>query len=64
MKHEAFVLHSKFSSTVTVGGFDGPDDPALRAMQDRLSAMFSSPGAAMLQCFHRPVPMEVPREGR
>jgi hypothetical protein len=61
MKYEAFVLHSKFSSTVTVGGFDGPDDPALRAMQDRLAAMFSSPGAAMLQCFHRPVPMEVPR---
>jgi hypothetical protein len=26
---EAFVLHTRTSSVVTVGQFDGPDDPAL-----------------------------------
>lgn len=36
---EAFVLHTRNSSVVTVGQFDGPDDPALQAMKRMLSKM-------------------------
>jgi hypothetical protein len=62
---EAFVLHSKYSSSVTVGSFDGPNDPALIAMQDSLAARFNRPEFAQFQAqvqfFHRPVPMAIPR---
>lgn len=36
---EAFVLHTRNSSVVTVGQFDGPDDPALVATKRMLSKM-------------------------
>jgi len=36
---EAFVLHTRSASLVTVGQFDGPDDPALVEMRRRLQAM-------------------------
>lgn len=36
---EAFVLHTRNSSVVTVGQYDGPDDPALVATKRMLSKM-------------------------
>jgi hypothetical protein len=36
---EAFVLHTRTASMVTVGQFDAPDDPALLAVQRILSGM-------------------------
>jgi hypothetical protein len=36
---EAFVLHTRSASLVTVGQFDGPDDPALHAAQRTLASM-------------------------
>lgn len=36
---EAYVLHVQTGSRVTVGGFDGPDDPALIEMQRLLANM-------------------------
>ena len=32
---EAYVLHSSFSSIVTIGGFDSVQDPALKYMQEQ-----------------------------
>jgi hypothetical protein len=34
MRVEAYVLHTKYSSIVTVGAFDRMDDPALLTMQE------------------------------
>ena len=39
---EAFVLHTRTASLVTVGQFDGPDDPALLATKRLLTSMTSS----------------------
>ena len=36
---EAFVLHTRNASIVTVGQFDGPDDPSLLAFKRMLSGM-------------------------
>jgi hypothetical protein len=36
---EAFVLHTRNSSIVTVGQFDGPNDPALVQTQNLLNGM-------------------------
>src|SRR5205823_1680184 len=36
---DAYVLHTRGSSIVTVGGFDSPDDEQLRKMQQNLSRL-------------------------
>jgi hypothetical protein len=36
---EAFVLHTRYASLVTVGQFDGPDDPALLAAKRMLAGI-------------------------
>ena len=36
---EAFVLHTRYSSLVTVGQFDGPNDPALLETRRQLQSM-------------------------
>ena len=56
-KLEAYVLHTPRSSIVTVGAFDGLDDPALQSMQQLLGSRFQQldailasrigPGASM-----------------
>src|SRR5262249_62212520 len=45
---EAFVLHTRNASLVTVGQFDGPDDPALHATKRILANMklFENPKGA------------------
>ena len=36
---EAFVLHTRYASIVTIGQFDSPDDPALQATRRLLIGM-------------------------
>jgi hypothetical protein len=72
--HEAYVLHDEYSSTVTIGSFDGPDDPQLIRMQrfimDRLNDQSSvlgqfqkknPPIAGMPFFLPQPLPMPVPK---
>lgn len=61
LKLDAYVLHAKFSSTITVGSYDSPDDPALKSMQEVLATRFNQPPFTQIQFFHRPVPMAVPK---
>jgi hypothetical protein len=58
---DTYVLHSKYSSSVTVGSFESADDPALKMMQDKLADRFNQAPFTQIQFFHRPVPMAVPR---
>jgi hypothetical protein len=68
-KLEAYVLHTKFSSVVTVGGFDSLEDPNLLAMQrtlsERLPALENSmrrlnPTLQSMMFFPKAMPMKVP----
>ncbi len=65
---DAYVLHTRNSSIVTVGGFDSPDDPELIRMRQRLERLKfnTAPGATAARgdpigLFAHPLPMEVPR---
>src|SRR5260370_36974218 len=64
---DAYVLHTRSNSIVTIGGFDAPSDPRMqqieRALHDSIrityeNAQFSDPNMSL---FTRPMPMEVPR---
>ena len=58
MKYEAYVLHDRYSSVVTVGGFDSPNDKELLATQKQLAgAKFGTIEELMVQ----PLPMQIPR---
>jgi hypothetical protein len=74
--HSVYVLHTRYSSVVTVGGFDTQDDPQLLQLQKRL-AYCEFPGVpepmsalpngnaptspnTWLHLFRTPLPMEVP----
>src|SRR5437868_3415110 len=57
-KLEAYVLHTKFSSVVTVGQYDSLEDPNLRAMQILIKTRLN---LTITQLFPTPVPMQVPR---
>ncbi len=56
---EAYVLHTRGSSIVTIGGFDRQDDPRMAQVQRHLfsSALFG-PNVDIMA---RPMPMAVPR---
>ncbi len=61
---EAYVLHTRTTSIVTVGGFDRLDDPAMQQMQQRLTALrFNTQqrGGDPIGLMSRAMPMEVPR---
>lgn len=68
---KAYVLHTRQSSVVTIGEFDGPEDPEMGRTQQRLARLSfqadpRSPNAGRfsksnLELFARPAPMEVPR---
>jgi hypothetical protein len=61
-KLDAYVLHTKYSSLVTVGGFDSLEDPNLRSMQNLLQTrLMANPQMAALQLFPEPRPMQIPR---
>jgi hypothetical protein len=56
---EAYTLHLREGSVVTVGGFDRADDPRIREVQDALASRFRyGQGIQLLPQF---VPIEVPR---
>jgi hypothetical protein len=58
-KLEAYVLHMKYYSLVTVGGFDSMDDPNLRSMQNLLETRLL-PKLESLQVFPKAMPMRIP----
>ena len=60
-KLEAYVLHTTYSSIVTIGGFDSIEDPALKYMQEQLSKKLHEGYYSQIQFFQQPVPMPVPR---
>jgi hypothetical protein len=61
MRLEAYVLHARFSSIVTVGGYDSPDDPRLKLDQERLNNFLESLHLQQyVRLFPQPRPMEVP----
>jgi hypothetical protein len=59
LNFDAYVLHTRYSSIVTVGGYDGPEDPRLKRTQQQLASL--APRLGQLQLFTQPMPMEVPR---
>ncbi|HLJ93270.1 MAG TPA: hypothetical protein VKU02_08780 [Gemmataceae bacterium] len=56
---EAYVLHTRWGSLVTVGGFERADDPHIQEMQRALASRVRLEQTA--QMLPQPVPMEVPR---
>jgi hypothetical protein len=61
-KLEAFILHTKYYSLVTIGGYDSLEDPNLRSMQNILDTkLLPSPGMAGLQLFPTAKPMQIPK---
>jgi hypothetical protein len=53
---EAYVLHTRGCSIVTLGGYDGPDDPRLKQMQRAVPNIRINPPVELFA-----MPMEVPR---
>lgn len=68
LKFDAYVLHTRKSSVVSVGGFSGPDDPEVERLRGRIAtlqqqmAMMSKDPSHKdpLGLFPTPVPIEVP----
>jgi hypothetical protein len=56
---EVYVLHTRWGSLVTVGGFDRSDDPRMQQVQRALASSVRLEQTA--QMLAQPVPMEVPR---
>jgi hypothetical protein len=54
---EAYVLHTKYGSIVTVGGYDTDKDPHLLQNQKCLANL----RLGIIQLYAQPIPMEVPR---
>lgn len=73
MGWEAYVLHARYSSIVTVGGFDGTDDPHMREVAESLVTRLKVNADAgqggldaqklnrQVQLIGQPVPIPVPR---
>ena len=64
MKLDAYVMHSRQYSIVTVGGYEGRDDPNMIANQKVLAGMQlrdSKTGLAMETLNAQPLPMKIPR---
>ncbi len=58
---EAYVLHMKYYSLVTVGGFDSLDDPSLRSMQGLLDTrLIPALESQRVEMFPSARPMAVP----
>jgi len=62
---EAYVLHTRTSSVVTIGGFDGRDDGHMKEAVEKLEhlkqAQLRQFGQDPLHLYSPPIPMEVPR---
>jgi hypothetical protein len=68
-KLEAYCLHTRRSSVVTIGAYDSPDDPELKSMQrvfaEGKPQIMSKDGKPVdlrqVQFFAQPLPMKVPQ---
>ena len=63
---EAYVLHTRGASVVTIGAFDSENDPRLVQLQQklrngRLNGLPDARAAEMFQFFPQPMPMKVPK---
>jgi hypothetical protein len=61
---KSYVLHTRTHSVVTVGEFNGPKDPAMAEMQEKLdhfSFKNGKTGETAFKLFTKALPMEVPR---
>jgi hypothetical protein len=62
---EAYVLHTRYASIVTVGGYDSPNDPKMAQDQQVLSKLKLLGTNIQDPSFHtwlpQPLPMEVPK---
>ncbi|HMP02860.1 MAG TPA: SPOR domain-containing protein [Gemmatales bacterium] len=54
--YETYLLHTSEATLVTVGGFSGPADPALKEAQQRLARL----NVGGIQLLDMPYPMQVP----
>jgi hypothetical protein len=55
---EAYVLHTRASSVVTIGGFASANDPRMQETEQALERMKIGPS---LDLMPKPLPMQVPR---
>jgi len=65
LNFSAYVLHTRTSSFVTIGGFNGPNDPDLQRVRQQLAALqqqFNTYHSDPFMLYPNPVPMEVPRQ--
>jgi hypothetical protein len=60
LRFDAYVLHTRMGSIVTVGGYDSMDDPRMKKTAEALKGMSFGQGAGALQLFKQPMPMKVP----
>ena len=60
---EAYVMHQRSYSLVTVGQFDGPTDPELVAIQKSLAGLqFKQANGQVMESLNpQPLPMKIPR---
>jgi hypothetical protein len=58
--YEAYVLHTRTGSVVTIGGYDREDDPRLLQMAQQVRNMRFGLDANAIQLFAQPLPMKVP----
>jgi len=58
-KFDTYVLHTRYSSLVTVGGFTGPEDEKLKRMQQQLAGMKFEGGN--IDLMPTPQPFPIPR---
>ena len=58
---DTYVLHTRYSSYVTVGSYDSPADANMLGMQRHLENYFRQEAFRPLTMYERPIPMEVPR---
>lgn len=56
---DAYVLHTRSSSVVTIGAYDGPNDPKMLQDQQLLSKLKLQ--GSSLEIVPKPLPMEVPK---
>lgn len=58
---ETYVLHAKYCSFVTVGGYESLEDPRLIQMQNFLESRFQHEAYRPFELMPRPAPMAVPQ---
>jgi hypothetical protein len=55
---EIYVLHTEYNSIICIGGYDRPDDPALKTYQRKLAGLQLPPAGELSK---QPLPMPVPK---